>query len=153
MMTKGTLAQIAALPSLPIAELKDMWRTYFGSAPPAYNRRYLESRLAYRLQELAYGELSEAARVRMTAILQAVGADELASPKAKPKRKRRKPDAVAGTRFVREWRGERHEVTVVADGFEYRGQRYRSLSVIARTITGTQWSGPAFFGLRDGRAS
>ncbi len=55
----------------------------------------------------------------------------------------------SGARLFREWRGEMHRVTVLENGFEYRDRRYRSLSVIAREITGTRWSGPRFFGLRD----
>ena len=60
----------------------------------------------------------------------------------------KKDDLLPGTRLVRDWQGVQHEVTVLSGGFEYRGRRFKSLSVIARTITGTRWSGPLFFGMR-----
>jgi hypothetical protein len=151
-MSKNVAAQVAALPDMRIAELKQLWRDLYGKEPPPYNRPYLIKRLAYRLQEMAHGGLSDGARFQMTAVLQEIGADELAAPRgdAARRRKRRAAGPVPGTRLVRDWQGERHEVTVLADGFEYAGRPYRSLSAIARAITGTQWNGPAFFGLRQG---
>jgi hypothetical protein len=151
-MKDGVMAQVAALPAMPIKELKAMWRDLYGKEPPPYNRAYIVKRLAYRIQELAYGGLSEAARFKMRAILDEIGADALASPRggATGKTKKRRAETpVVGTRLVREWHGERHEVTVVEGGFAYSGQRYRSLSAIARAITGTQWNGWVFFRLKQ----
>jgi len=154
-MTDTTLARLAALPGTSTAELKRLWRDVFGKEPPPYNRPYLVKRLAYRLQELRYGGLPESASFKMQVVLQEIGADELASPRpngAKGRRRCNVDSPTAGTRLIRDWQGSRHEVTVVADGYEYGGRRYRSLSAIARAITGTQWNGPAFFGLRAQQA-
>lgn len=153
-MTDHTLAQVASLPEMPIAELKRLWRDLFGKEAPPYNRPYLVKRLAYRLQELRYGGLSDSAAFKMRVVLQEIGADELASPRpngGKAQHRRNTDSPVPGTRLIRDWQGTRHEVTVVPDGYEYAGRRYRSLSAIARAITGTQWNGPAFFGLRSQR--
>ena len=145
-MSDDVLAQLAALPSKPTAELKALWRELHGTEAPPYNRRFLESRLAYRVQELAFGGLSETTIER----LDALAADERLAGRGKSK-KRITNRPVAGTRLVREWQGVDHTVTVQADGFEYMGQRYASLSPIARRITGTRWNGPLFFGLRNHR--
>jgi hypothetical protein len=144
------LKQIADLESASTADLQHRWEQLLGTEPPRYNREFLFRRLAHRLQELAGGGLGQAARARMDHLLEEAGYDEIAAA-----RDHRKPPPgrcafpVPGTRLIREWSGERHEVTVAPGGFEYRGQRYRSLSAIATAITGTHWNGPAFFGLRS----
>lgn len=142
-MHPSTLRQVAELAALDFRDLKARWRTLFGAEPPKASAAYLRRRLAYRLQELAFGGLSEDTRQRLAEM-----ADDLEKPKS---RKSRKDIPVPGTRLVRQWNGARHEVTVTAEGFEYQGRPYRSLSAIARTITGTRWNGPAFFGLRTAR--
>ena len=143
-MTDSVLASIAALATLPMPELKERWRELFQTEPPPFNRPYLISRLTYRIQELAYGGLSPAT----TARLDAIAADERYVDREAARKKI--PDRpVPGTRLVREWQGREHAVTVLADGFEYLGRPYKSLSAVARAITGTRWSGPAFFGLRS----
>ncbi len=147
MSSSSTLRQIAELQQMPMAELKARWRELLGTNPPQYNREVLVSRLAHRIQELTHGGLSQQARRHMDRLLEDAGYDELGRPPAKPVRGKRDAMAV-GTRLIREWDGQRHEVTVVQGGFEYRGQRYRSLTAIAEAITGTHWSGPAFFGLK-----
>jgi hypothetical protein len=148
-MSDSVLAQLAALKSAPVADLKRKWRDLFDREPPPYNRRFLESRLAYRIQELAYGGLSEAALERLDAI-----ADEL---EGKAKQRHREGAAgrpIAGTRLIREWQGKEHSVTVRRDDFEYQGRPYKSLSAVARHITGTNWNGLVFFGLKNqGRRS
>lgn len=146
-MTSSVMAQVAALPDKPTEELKRMWRDLFGTNPPPYNRAFLVKRLAYRLQELAFGGLSEETEERLDSLARdAVYGD--------PARMRRRVVSrpVVGTRLMREWQGVEHHVTVLDNGFEYQGRRYKSLSVIARTITGTRWSGPRFFGLRGAGA-
>jgi Protein of unknown function (DUF2924) len=97
--------------------------------------------LAYRIQEIAYGGLKPSTRSELRRI-----ARDLEKPSGSKEMKIRhriRP----GTRLVREWRGETHEVVITDSGFDYRGANYKSLSKIAKQITGTQWSGPAFFGL------
>ena len=142
-MQSSVMAQVAVLPDKSTDELKRMWRDLYDSDPPPYNRAFLIKRLGYRLQELSIGGLSETARKR----LDAMAADpEYGDPVKMHRKQTGRP--IAGTRLIREWRGVEHQVTVLDDGFEYQGQRYKSLSVIARTITGTRWSGPVFFGLR-----
>ena len=139
------LAQLAALKAAPIAELKRKWRDLFEGEPPPYNRRFLEHRLGYRIQELAYGGLSAETLERLDAI-----ADELEG-KTPRRRTALNNRPIAGTRLVREWRGAEHSVTVRHEGFEYQGRPYQSLSAIARHITGTRWNGLVFFGLKNTR--
>ncbi len=143
-MNEGVLRQVAALPALPPEELRTMWRELFGSEPPPYNKSFLARRLGYRLQELAFGGLAPASAARL---------DEMADEIEKTgsiKVRRAAAAPVVGARLIRDWRGEMHEVAVLSGGYEYRGRVFKSLSVIARTITGTRWNGPAFFGLRSG---
>jgi hypothetical protein len=139
-MTDTVLAQIAGLKAKSSAELRDMWRELFGKEPPVMGRRYLEDRLAYRLQELHFGGLSARARRKLDALV-----DQL-EPKAARRRDPGRP--VAGTRLVREWKGVEHQVTAREHDFEYEGRPYRSLSAVARQIAGSRWNGWLFFGLR-----
>ena len=150
----GVLRQLAELERLTVAELAERWRALMDTKPPRHNRRYLIKRLAYRIQELAYGGLTAQDRDRMERLLDVEGYDDQAFSVTKKKRRPVNQDGkfLPGTLLVREWGGERHEVRVLERGFEYRGLPYRSLSAVARLITGTQWNGPAFFGLRDGSA-
>ena len=149
-MATSVLKQLAELDRLDFGILKERWRALFGTEPSGYNRVFLTKRLAHRIQEVAYGGLPQSARARADRILEEKGYDELGRPgRSQPATKAVEP-IVEGTVLVREWDGELHRVTVLADGFEYRGRPYRSLSVIARTITGTNWSGPRFFGLKRG---
>ncbi len=148
-MSTDTSAHIAQLQQLPIRDLRDRWRALVGTDPPRYNRSFLIRRLAYRLQELAHGGLSQAARARMDELLAQAGCDQLGSPQVKRQIARgRRELPVIGTRLIRDWNGQPHEVTAVQGGFAYRGRRYRSLTAIAELITGTHWNGPAFFGVR-----
>ncbi len=148
-MRNGILKQITELQRLSQAELKERWQELYGTEPPVYNRALLTKRLAYRLQELAYGGVSEVTRVRLRERLEGDGLDAEAVEVARMERRQRKNGLpVPGTRLVREWRGRRYEVTVLEGGFEYEGRPYRSLSAVTKAITGTHWNGPAFFGLR-----
>jgi hypothetical protein len=140
-MTTAILTQVAELPTLPTPKLKAMWRELTGTEPPPYNRTFLVKRLAYRIQELAFGGLSVQAERRLDDLV-----DEL-DGKKKPKAKDMTAPIV-GTKLFREWQGVMQEVTALADGFEWQGRRYQSLSAVARAITGTRWNGPLFFGLR-----
>jgi hypothetical protein len=140
-----TLRRLAALQAASTPDLKQQWRELFGKEPPAFSRAYLLSRLGHRIQELAYGGL----RQETVARLEAMG-EKLDGGNVKLRRIRADDRPIAGTRLVREYRRVEHVVTVFADGFEYDGRPYRSLSAIARHITGTRWNGWVFFGLRRG---
>ncbi len=138
---------LAALPTAPIAELKAEWRRLFGTEPPPYNRRFLESRLAYRIQELAYGGLKPETVARLEALGEQIDGRSITL-----RRIRQEQRPVAGTRLLREYQGVEHVVTVTRDGYEWQGRPYQSLSAIARAITGTRWNGWTFFGLRKAGA-
>jgi Protein of unknown function (DUF2924) len=135
-------AEIASLQSLDLAQLRSQWKLLYEiEAPPHLSRDWLRRAVAYRIQENALGGLKPATR----RLLERVAEDARV----------RKPSNVAPTRkvgpdtiLIREWGGTRHEVTVVENGVMFRGKRYRSLSQVARMITGSQWSGPLFFGLK-----
>jgi hypothetical protein len=145
-MSDPVLAQLAALKGLPAPALQNKWRALFESEPPPYNRRFLESRLAYRIQELAYGGLKKETVER----LRVLGKQYDCKPGSRAKaRSDRLP--IAGTRMIREWQGVQHCVTVRASDFEYQGRPYKSLSAIAREITNVRWNGWVFFGLKNHR--
>lgn len=136
-------AQLKALQAMSASQLRGLWQTTFGEPHPvSVHQGFLLRALAYHFQEKAYGGLSASLRRRLLAYAQEVKLKghiaSLARAKIKP-----------GTRLVREWRGDTHVVTAHEAEFEYGGKRYRSLSEIARAITGTRWSGPAFFGLKS----
>lgn len=143
-MHDSVLAQLAALPQKTTPELKQLWRDLYDREPPPFNKPFLVKRLAYRLQELAYGGLSARAEAKLKVLIE----EEDARVNGKqPVRKGNR--LIVGTRLVREWQGVEHTATVIDDGFEYQGRKYKSLSAIARAITGTRWNGPLFFGLRS----
>ena len=137
------LPRLAALQTATAPELKEQWRALFGKEPPPFNRPYLVRRLAYRIQELAYGGLKPETRARLEAL-----GEQLDGGNVVLRRIRADSRPLPGTRLVREYDGVQHVVTVRADDFEYEGRPYRSLSAIARHhITGTRWNGWTFFGL------
>ena len=134
--------QIATLSSLNKAQLLAIWAENFSTDPPSKLRKELMVPvLAYRMQEKEFGGLSHAARRRLREVAASLKTD-------KPSQERPDSAPQTGTRLLRVWRGEMHEVIATGSGYEYRGQTYSSLSRIAREITGTQWSGPLFFGVR-----
>ena len=147
-MTDPIPARLAALKTTPLPQLKAQWRDLFGSEPPGHNRRFLESRLAYRIQELAYGGLKPETVKRLEAL-----GEQFADRNITRRRIRHDAMPIAGTRLVREWQGVEHTVTVLTDGYEWQGRPYRSLSAIARAITGTRWNGLVFFGLKSRRGA
>ena len=152
-MADSVLRQIADLPNLSHDELKQLWRALNGNDPPAYNRQFIIKRLAYRIQEIAYGGLSEDAHAKMDVVLTRHGYDENAMPSRRSRRPQRARDLpVIGSKLAREWNGRRYEVEVLRDGFEFGGRKFRSLSAIAKAITGTHWNGRAFFGIRNTNA-
>ncbi|MFC7478043.1 DUF2924 domain-containing protein [Dankookia sp. GCM10030260] len=137
------LSRLAALQTTLIADLKQQWRELFGKEPPPFNKAYIQSRLAYRIQELAYGGLKPETRARLEAL-----GEQLDGGNIVLRRIRADGRPLPGTRLLREYDGIQHVVTVRADDFEFEGRPYRSLSAIARHITGTRWNGWTFFGLK-----
>src|SRR6202042_1436242 len=126
MMARGVIAQLGALKTAPVADLKEELRDLFDPEPPPYYRSFLETRPASPIQELAYGGLNEETLERLDAL-----ADELEG-KAPRRQSALANRPIAGTRLVREWKGAEHSVTVRQEGFEYQGRPYKSLSAIAR---------------------
>jgi hypothetical protein len=145
-MTDSVLARLAALKTTPMPALKQQWRDLFEKEPPPYNRAFLESRLAYRIQELVYGGL----KPETLAWLEAIG-EEYDGGNIVTRRTRLRDRPIAGTRLIREWNGIEHCVTVLDEGYEYQGRPFKSLSAVARAITGTRWNGWVFFGLKNQR--
>jgi hypothetical protein len=146
-MRDTVLARIAALRTMAMPDLKRKWRELFDSEPPPYNRRFLESRLAYRVQELAYGGLKPETVERLRALGEQLDGGNIRVRKLKADTR-----PIAGTQLIREWKGIEHRITVRDDDFEYQGQPFKSLSAVARAITGTRWNGLVFFGLKNQRA-
>jgi len=132
---------IASLKNKSHDALRSAWRRAYRSDPPKFlSRDLLELGIAWRLQERAFGGLSAAVNRQLAELAQSI---EAKTDITKPRRVRLRP----GARLMREWCGETHEVLVTEEGFLWRGKNWRSLSVIAREVTGTRWSGPRFFGL------
>ena len=146
-MNDSLVARVAALKTSPTPDLRQMWREMLQTEPPPFNRRFLETRLAYRIQELALGGLRRETVKRLEKL-----GEQLDGGKADVRRRRVDGRPICGTRLIREWDGERHEVVVHVDDFEYAGQRYKSISRIAMVITGTNRNGWTFFGLSSGRS-
>lgn len=143
MTTQATsiAAQIAQLPQLPMDNLWALWDEFFDRRPGHHHRTYIESRIAYKLQERAFGGLPGALRRKL---------ERIGETGEVPNHKRRSENQVApGTVMVREYNGITYRVTVLDDGrFELDGRPYKSLSAVARAITGSSYSGPVFFGLK-----
>jgi len=122
--------------------LRAEWRDKFMTAPPKLRSRDLMAReIAYREQVAREGGLSRTMEQRLAKLAERFAEDEAYQPSQAPRIK-------AGSCFVKDWRGERHEVWVKEEGFNYRGRDFASLSQVAFAITGTKWNGPAFFGQR-----
>lgn len=137
---KAVADEIAALETLDREALVGRWRAAVDHAPPPrLSRPLMVKALAYEIQVKAYGGLSYRTARVLKAAARPTGGDTSST----------RPPAV-GARLVREWNGVLHEVEVLADGYLWRGERHRSLSAIARAITGTKWSGPRFFGAGSG---
>jgi hypothetical protein len=121
------LGRLVALRFANTAELKQQWRALFGADPPPFNRAYMESRLAYRIQELAYGGLIRPIVERLEALGEQLDGGNVV---LRPTRQDDRP--IPGTRLVREYQGVEHSVIVLDDGFNWEGRPYKSLSAIAR---------------------
>lgn len=122
--------------------LQGLWERLFLKPPnPSLRRELLIPIIAYRLQEMALGGLKGSIDKQLRALAEDGSQGSKLIERLTLRHK-------AGTRYVREWQGKLHEVSVLPGGYEYNNRTYRSLSEIARTITGTRWSGPAFFGIK-----
>lgn len=143
-------AQLDDLESLDMKELRARWRELFDIPPPPYSKALMVGRIGYRIQELVRGGLAEWAKEELAACVPEGSIDTDAGTVQRMRRRKHREGLAVGTRLVREFDGERHEVVVTRQGFEWQGRAFRSLSAVAREITGTNWNGPKFFGLRRG---
>lgn len=139
-MQTNVLEDIAELKRMTGLELMDKWKRLIGGVPPSKNHTYMISRLTHRIQVLAYGDIKPETRRRLSKLR-----EQIASGAPITHDNDRPPE---GAVLVREYKGTDHKVKVLASGFEYEGITYKSLSAIARHITGTNWNGLVFFGLR-----
>lgn len=140
-MKNSVLAQLSALPKMDTDELETLWRNSFDNDPPPHrNPTLMRRKLAWRIQEIVFGGLTEDAQTRLKKLRK--------NPEYRA-RQRKKALPPIGAQYVRYWRGEEHRVMVLADGFEYKGCKYKSLTAIATLITGSKRSGPAFFSPQD----
>jgi hypothetical protein len=138
---------LARLPELNLGELRQQWRTlYKAEASTHLSRELLVQAIAYRMQEAALGGLRPERQRQLRQIAQQF--KETGVAKRPPR-----PELKPGTRLVREWQARTYEVLVLDGGFSWQGTHYRSLSALARKITGTAWSGPLFFGLKPNRSA
>ena len=147
-MPSGTIydvalkTEIGLLPDLSLPELRNRWKALFGHpAPKSLRRNFLARAVAYQMQVEAYGGLSVATKRRLREIANAVRNGDA---NAIPGSSRIKP----GTQMIRQWQNTTHTVTALAEGFEWNGRTYKSLSAVANAITGTNWNGFAFFGIK-----
>ena len=146
MVGNNTAGDINGLNALSRTELGERFNTLFGRpAPRRMSRPLLLRVVAYRIQEDAAGGPNRTLKRRLAKLAKELDANGTVTPTAPTRIK-------TGTRLIREWQGETHSVMATGVGFQYRDRPYRSLSAIAREITGTRWSGPAFFGLKDRNA-
>jgi hypothetical protein len=136
---------LSRLPTLDLGELRERWcQLYKTETTPRLSRELLMRAIAYRMQEVASG----GPRLELQRQLRQIGLELQQTGQV-----RIRPHLKPGTRLLRDWRGRNHEVLVLDDGFLWEGTHHRSLSAIARQITGTAWSGPLFFGLRSNRSA
>ena len=160
-MKTATTAAVARLPEMTVAQLRDRYHSVFGEPTASRHKTWLVRRIAWRLQSDDEGGLSERAiaraaelakdaEIRVTAPRQAATDVVAERPRTKTVALPQVRDAglAPGTRLRREWRGKMAVVTVLPAGFDYDGEIYRSLSAVAKTITGTKWNGHVFFGLK-----
>jgi hypothetical protein len=134
------IKQVTALKEKSLNELDKLWRKMFDHSPAFRTKQYMLPKLAYRIQELAYGGIDAATEQKLIA-----GARALDRPKGKSK----KYSPMIGTKIVREYKGKIHEILAVEEGFAYGGTIFKSLSAVAQKITGTKWNGLKFFGVGD----
>jgi hypothetical protein len=138
---------LSRLTGLNLGELRQEWRAlYKADASPHLSRELLLRAVAHRMQELALGGLRPQSQRQLLRIAREF--NETGAANTQPRAELR-----PGTRLVREWQGRTYDVLVLDGGFSWQGTHYRSLSALARTITGTAWSGPLFFGVKQNRTA
>jgi hypothetical protein len=143
-MPESIAQRVLSLPLLENEELRQLWEDLFhASAPLKMRKDFMIPILAHRLQEQAFGPVGKQTRKR----LERLARESSATPSSVVSRARLSP----GTRLVRQWNSRVHVVNVEGSGYEYDGTRYQSLSQVARLITGTRWSGPVFFGIKNNK--
>lgn len=137
---KTIAQQLQELQHMSLPELQEKFKDVYGYKPTMNRPMVLKKRLAFRIQELHYGGLTNAEQEFL---------NELADGQANPESRSKRDPLMPGTILIRIWKGKVYETTVMKDGkFEYAGQIFRSLSRVAREITGTQWNGKIFFGVK-----
>src|SRR4030088_2613439 len=135
-------AEIGRLPALSLLELRNRWKMLIGhSAPKSLRRNFLARAIAYQMQVEAYGGLSVGTKRRLPEIANALRNGDATSMLGSTRIR-------TGTQMIRQWQNTTHTVTAVAEGFEWNGRTYKSLSAVANAITGTNWNGFAFFGIK-----
>lgn len=139
-MGRQRYLSLARLADLSVEELKAEWARRYGAPAPNLSPDLLRLGIGYKLQEAKLGGVSRGSRTLLRQAATRAGEGE----KGKPLPRKLTP----GTRLVRDWHGVGHTVIVLVDGFEYGGKHWKSLSAVAKAITGNQWNGPLFFGLR-----
>lgn len=135
--------RLLALKDMTMPELKQEWHRLFETPPPAFNRANLEARLAYRIQELSLGGLSNKTILRLRDLGERLDGGDVMVRKT-----RVDAGPAPGTQLIRDWQGTEQVVNVTCTGFEWNGRPYKSLSSVAFAITGTRWNGWVFFGLK-----
>ena len=141
-MPQGIENRLAFLSKMGKSKLRELWKQLYGkSAGPRIRRELMVPFLAYRMQEIQYGGLKSSTRAELRRIARSLERRASSEFLVRPRIK-------AGTRIFRRWKGDMHEIFATESGYEYRGVGYQSFSEVARKITGTRWSGPAFFGLK-----
>lgn len=137
----GLASLLAGLPGMSREELLEQWRALCGTEPPfKISRQFLMQAIAYRIQEKTLGGLKPSTRRFLAKAAEEIRTNQKVTAPA--------PAVKSGTRLIREWHGKVHEVMVIEGGVIFHGRQYRSLSEVARLITGVKWSGPLFFGLK-----
>lgn len=137
------IKQITRLQGMSPQELKAVWDKFFDHPPEISSRQHMLAKLAYKIQELAYGGVDGETKNKIRACAKEVVKGELKNKKSS------KFSPMVGTRIIKEYRGKTHEVLVVTDGFAYEGTTFRSLSAIATKIAGTKWNGLKFFNVKE----
>jgi hypothetical protein len=146
-MSDSLAQQLTRIENADTAELQKIWHEFWPDLPaPKHRKHILAIMLARKLQEQAFGVMRPNLAPHLGRLARTAENEQGSPPAVLPMLK-------PGTRLLRSWDGQNHVVTVKASGFEYRGVHHESLSQIARRITGTRWSGPLFFGLRNQRTS
>jgi len=138
-MENGVRSELLALQRLAMPQLIEKWRNLFNTEPPKYGEVFMRRRLAYRIQELAYGGLSNVAVRKLSSVNAQV--------------RRSHTGLRVGTFIARTWHDKKYEVRVCRDGYEWNGRVFGSLSAVARAITGVNRNGNVFFGIKDGMAN